>query len=181
MNVQNLQAMRGNVAMWYKAKWWILKKLFKNLGITAEGIYRSGQPGFIRRIAMYYIIKPKTRINLAYAPRYSKLSFDPRYDPQDVAEKKFLEKRGVKVLTYTWGAGGPLNWKEVYQVAWALDLEEHPIWIGCEGGRDRTGGAVAYWKRTRGFSWSQIIEDFVKHGIPAEPWLEFVFGERPKN
>jgi len=147
--------------------WWILNYLFKNLGKAGDGIYRSGQPGFIRRRIMYWIIKPKTRINLAYSPNH---------DHQDDAEKEFLEKNGVKVYTYTWSSGGPdKKVGEVLEVCSLLSSAAQPIWIGCEGGKDRTGGVIGYWKRTKGEFWGEIVKDFQTFGMPAEGWLTFIF------
>ena len=157
--------------------WWILKELFKNLGKVnllgkASEVYRSGQPGFIRRRIMYWIIKPKTRINIAYSPNY---------DKQDAPERDFLEKKGVKFYGYAWSAGGPLDKKEeVMEVVNLLDTAPRPIWIGCEGGKDRTGGIIGYWKRTKGELWGDIIEDFQKYGLPAEGWLNLVFRREPQ-
>lgn len=148
--------------------WWLGRKFLKNLGKAGDGIYRSGQPGFIRRRIMYWILKPKTRINLAYSPQT---------DKQDADEREFLLSKGVEVDVFTWSAGGATKPAEVLLVYQLLLTAPMPIWIGCEGGKDRTGGIIAFWKKTTGCTLEEIITDFSIHGIPAEGWLRFVFGE----
>jgi len=144
---------------------WILKKLFKNFGEAAPGIFRSGQPGFIRRWIMYRLMKFKSVINLAWNPQ----------DPQDEDELKFCAKRGIPYFPFKWGAAGPADWKEIW---YAHDIIEHcekPVWIHCEGGKDRTGGLIAFWKVNHNYTMDEIFEDFQTYKYPAWQWIKYPF------
>ena len=152
--------------------WWILKKLFKNLGRVTPEIYRSGQPGIFRLFVMLLIMRPKTRINLAYSPHL---------DGQDPREKKILDWLGIKYYAFAWGAAGPPNWSELDWVANLIDSSEKPVWIGCEGGKDRTGGLISHWQKRHGYSWRDIIEQMREHKVPAEPWLVHLFETSVKS
>jgi len=152
--------------------WWILKKLFKNLGRVTPEIYRSGQPGIFRLFVMLLIMRPKTRINLAYSPHL---------DEQDPREKKILDWLGIKYYAFAWGAAGPPNWSELDWVANLIDSSEKPVWIGCEGGLDRTGGLIARWKQCHGYQLEEIFLDWKYHGIPAWPWVEYLFIKKWEN
>jgi|SRR4030067_580284 len=144
---------------------WLFRKLLKNLGKTPFG-YRSGQPGLLRLFIMLLIMRPKSRINLAFADEK---------DPQDPREKRILEWFGITYYGFAWGAGGPKDWEEVEEVCDLIDSLPRPVWVGCEGGKDRTGGLVARWKQRNGYDYNSIFSDFGMHKYPAWPWIRYLF------
>jgi len=161
-----------------KIFWWIFKKLFKNFGrVEPYEIYRSGQPGLIRLWVLHRLFHFGAVINLAHSPLH---------DDQDQKEFKFFDSKGVKYHSYVWGAGGPLDWKEVGEVVdllveyqGLLNNSSIPVWIHCEGGKDRTGGVISMFRRKSGYGWWIILKDFERHRVPCEPWLAYLFN-RPK-
>lgn len=146
---------------------WLVKKLFKNFGIVTKDIYRSGQPGFIRRWIMYKLYPYRSVINVAYS----------QTDKQDADETRFCLKRKINYVAISWGAGGPLTMDLLKATSEFIDDMPKPIWIHCEGGKDRTGGLVAYWKKHNGYNWENIINDFRIHKVPANGWLVALFEE----
>jgi len=145
---------------------WIIRKAFKNFGkVKGLDVYRSGQPDLFRVKLLHKLYKFKTVVNLAYSPDY---------DPQDDPEAKYFKQHDVTYLYYRWGAGGPPTPEAVPEVVRLMINMKAPLWIHCEGGKDRTGGLVAYLQRTCGSPWDDVVEQWCLYGIPAPEWIEFV-------
>src|SRR4030042_2149839 len=142
---------------------WCFRKFLKNFGVVEKNsIYRSGQPGWIRRAIIYYFYPFKSVINLAWAPNT---------DCQDNDEKIFCTKRGIKYCSFLWGAGGPISKEEMLKAYELMIKLDKPIWVHCEGGKDRTGGLIAFWKKQQGYSFDNMFEDFEVHKYPAWRWI----------
>ena len=143
---------------------WILKKLLKNVGQVGI-IIRSGQPGFVHRWLIYKIFKFRSVINLAHAPIT---------DKQDNSELKFCKRRNIPYYGYSFGAGGPQPYESLAQTILGLiGTLPGPVWIHCEGGKDRTGGIVMRWMLNSGYSLESVIEQARKYKVPAEGWLRW--------
>jgi hypothetical protein len=146
---------------------WILKKLFKNYGRVGF-IIRSGQPGIIRLYIMYWLFGFKSVINLANSPKT---------DKHDLQEYHFCFKRRIPYLGYTFGAGGPQPLEDLANKIVDILIDSStmpkPIWIHCEGGKDRTGGIVMRWMLKNGYTLEKVIQQAVKHKVPAEGWLKW--------
>ena len=142
----------------------LLKKLLKNLG-RVDGILRSGQPGWFRLRILYWLFSFKSVINLAHSPAT---------DKEDLKEIKFCNKRGIEVHTYGFGAGGPRPFEEeADKIIDIIDVLPKPVWIHCEGGKDRTGGIVMRWMIKKGYSLESVFGQAYTHKVPAEGWLKW--------
>ena len=147
---------------------WILKKLFKNFGRVGP-IIRSGQPGSIRLWFMFKLFKFGSVINLAWAPGY---------DKDDSNEMTFFFKRHIPYWIYTFGAGGPQPYEHsALEIIDLIDTLPKPVWIHCEGGKDRTGGIVMRWMLKKGYSLEGVFEQVRQHKVPAEGWLVWAMKE----
>jgi protein tyrosine/serine phosphatase len=148
--------------------------LFKNMGVEKIVpanivVVRSGQPGFIRRWIIYKLTKFKSIINLA----------DSTKDDQDSAEKKWAESKGFPYKGFSWGAGGPpANYDEVNRAVNLAHTLPGPVWIHCEGGKDRTGGFVGIMQARVGISFEKISKDWEPwYGTPAPGWVKAIKAE----
>jgi putative flippase GtrA len=141
---------------------WVTRRLFHNFGLVTKDIQRSGQPRPFFLWLHYELFPFKTVINLAWEPEKS---------PDQISEKRFCEERNIDYYNFSWSAGGPQNWGEVDKVIEIIDHCEKPVWIHCKGGKDRTGGLIALWKRKKNYPLAMIFQDFEKHRKPASPWI----------
>ncbi len=142
------------------------RKLLRNFGLVTKDIQRSGQP-IAPVLWLHYELFPfKSVINLAWEPNKSK---------EQIYEKKFCEARNVDYYTFSWGAGGLKDWGEVDKAMEIMDTCRKPVWIHCMGGKDRTGGLVALWKKKKGWPMRLIFKDFDKYRIPAFRWVQQLF------
>ena len=64
-------------------------------------------------------------------------------DIQDHFEAKFCKLLKIKYITF-YTIGPEYQFEEAYK---ALLECEKPVLVHCEGGKDRTGGLIAYYKR----------------------------------
>lgn len=151
---------------------WIIKKLLHNFGLVTRDIQRSGQPGPARLWLHYNLFPFKSVINLAWEPEKSK---------DQVYERKFCEERSIDYYEFSWNAGGPKDWEEVDRIIEIVDSCKKPVWIHCKGGKDRTGGLVAIWKKKKGYPMGQIFRDFQTHEIPAFTWVRQLFCGNPSD
>ena len=147
---------------------WTVKKLLYNFGWVTQDIQRSGQTGMIGLRFHYWLFPFKSVINLAWEPEKSE---------DQVFEKNFCGKRNIGFYNFSWNPGRPKDWREVDRVIEIIDKCQKPVWIHCKGGKDRTGGLVAIWKKGKGYPMGLIFEDFQKHGIPAYPWVQELLKE----
>jgi protein tyrosine phosphatase (PTP) superfamily phosphohydrolase (DUF442 family) len=147
---------------------WTIKKLLYNFGLVAQDIQRSGQPSPPVLWLHYELFPFKSVINLAW---------EPEKNQDQVHEKQFCEKRNINYYNFSWNAGGPKDWREVDRVIEIIDRCEKPVWIHCKGGKDRTGGLVAMWKKKKGYPMNLIFRDFQTHEIPAFPWVQKLLRE----
>lgn len=152
-----------------------LRKLLSNVGAVDEEqtIFRSGQPkSHIKFLAVYNLLKFHTVINLAWSPKT---------DDDDNRERDFCLKNSIAYHGFTWGAGIPDDpkwdwvWAELESIVKLIDLARKPVWIHCEGGKDRTGGLVAVWKLRHGYPLDNICADFCKHGMPNVSWINYLW------
>jgi hypothetical protein len=151
---------------------WIIKKLLHNFGLVTKDIQRSGQPSPPVLWLHYGLFPFKSVINLAWEPEKSK---------DQVFEKKFCEERKIDYYNFSWNAGRPKDWGEVDKVIRIIDSCKKPVWIHCKGGKDRTGGLVAIWKKKKGYPMGLIFRDFQAHEIPAFTWVQQLFCGSPSN
>ena len=150
----------------------IIRRLLHNFGLVTKDIQRSGQPSPVVLWLHYELFPFKSVINLAWEPEKSK---------DQVFEKKFCEKRDIDYYNFSWNAGGPKDWGEVDKVMRIIDRCKKPVWIHCKGGKDRTGGLVAIWKKEKGYPMGLIFRDFQTYEIPAFTWVQQLFLENPSN
>ena len=143
---------------------WLIAKLFGNIGKVNGDIWRSGQSWILYPI--WLCLGLKTIINVATSPD----------DPQDPFEERFC--RWFKIKYYHFDNLGPkYNFRAVYHTL--LDCKK-PCLVHCERGKDRTGGLIAYYKlKEMNADYSDIIRDWMIHGIPDEGWLKFIFNAFP--
>jgi hypothetical protein len=156
-----------------------MRKTLKNVGYVdaKKTIIRSGQPeNTLKFQALYKLFPFKTVINLAWSPAT---------DDDDSRERKFCIENGIAYYKFKWGAGVPLTekyanfWNVEYpEVVKLIDEVEKPLWIHCEGGRDRTGGLVAGWKLKHGYKLDEIFSDFCKYGMPNYTWLHNLWAKK---
>jgi len=144
------------------------RKLLYNFGLVTRDIQRSGQPSRAVLWLHYELFPFKSVINLAWEPEKS---------GDQVFEKRFCEKRNIDYYHFSWDAGGPKDWREVDRVIEIIGKCQKPVWIHCKGGKDRTGGLVAIWKKKKGYPMGLIFEDFKTYGIPAVTWVQQLFGK----
>jgi hypothetical protein len=159
-----LQAQTENILVkWFRE---INKTLLHNFGFVTRDIQRSGQPGPAALWLHYELFPFKSVINLAWEPETSK---------DQIFEKKFCEKRHIDYYVFSWNAAGPKDWREVDRVIEIMDKCQKPVWIHCKGGKDRTGGLVAIWKKEKGYPMVLIFEDFETYRMPAFTWIQRLF------
>jgi hypothetical protein len=152
------------------AKWfdWTIKKLLHNFGLVTQDIQRSGQPKAIGLWLHYWLFPFRSVINLGWEPGYRQ---DQEY------EIKFCRDRDIDYHRFSWNAAGPADWREVDKVIEIIDSCKKPVWIHCRGGKDRTGGLLAIWKKRKGYSMGLIFRDFEKYQIPAFSWVQRLLRE----
>jgi hypothetical protein len=153
-----------------------LRKLLSNVGYAdkKQTIIRSGQPKSLLKLKTFYKLFPfKTVINLAWSPGT---------DDDDRDEYRFCLDNNIVYHKFTWGASVPHTakyekfWLEEFPLTVKLiDTVKKPLWIHCEGGRDRTGGLVAAWKLVHNYKLMEVFDDFHKYGMPDEQWLYELF------
>lgn len=147
-------------------KKWILR-IFSNFGIVSEGrIYRSGQ-GWMMLLFIIPFLRLDTIINLSYKPLA---------DKQDRFEKWLCKIFKIEYITFTTIAPNT----DDFQIAYLRLVENwshgKKVLVHCEGGKDRTGGLIAYFKlKYWNAPWCDILDDFYFYGIPDEGWLDFIF------
>ncbi len=164
------QAKNQNVLIvWFDKS---IQRLFSNFGLVTKDIQRSGQPSPVLLWLHYKLFPFRSVINLAWEPDKSQ---------DQVFEKRFCEKRKIDYYTFSWEAGGPKNWKEVDRAIEIIDGCKKPVWIHCKGGKDRTGGLVALWKKEKGYPMDLILRDFEVHRIPASTWVRQLFERAPSD
>jgi hypothetical protein len=144
----------------------ICRKLLHNFGFVTKDIQRSGQPSPATLWLHYELFPFKSVINLAWEPDKSE---------DQIFEKKFCEKKNIDYYNFSWKAGGPKDWREVARVIKIIDKCQKPVWIHCKGGKDRTGGLVAIWKKEKGYPMGLIFEDFETYRMPAFTWIQRLF------
>ncbi len=161
-----LQAKDENILIqWFNG---VIRRLLHNFGLVTREIQRSGQPSPAILWLHYELFPFRSVINLAWEPETSK---DQAY------ERKFCEERNIDYYHFSWNAGGPKDWGEVDRVIQVIDNCKKPVWIHCKGGKDRTGGLMAIWKKRKGYPMDLILRDFEAHRIPASTWVEQLFRE----
>jgi len=149
-----------------------MRRLFHNFGLVTKEIQRSGQPSPAILWLHHKLFPFNSVINLAWEPDKSK---------HQVYERKFCEERKIEYYNFAWNAGGLKDWGEVDRVIEIIDHCKKPVWIHCQGGKDRTGGLVAIWKKKKGYPTSLIFRDFEVYRIPAFTWVEQLFRESPSE
>jgi protein tyrosine phosphatase (PTP) superfamily phosphohydrolase (DUF442 family) len=165
-----LQSKSENISVkWFRE---ISRKSLHNFGLVTRDIQRSGQPSPVVLWLHYELFPFKSVINLAWEPEKSK---------DQAFEKKFCEKKKIDYYHFSWDAGGPKDWREVDRVIEIMEKCQKPVWIHCKGGKDRTGGLVAIWKKGKGYPMGLIFEDFKTYGIPAFTWVHQLFCKNPLN
>jgi hypothetical protein len=144
---------------------WAIKKFFGNFG--DYGTYqRSGQRGMIKLWLHYWLYPFKSVINLAWSPET---------DSQDMKESWFCTKRGIPYVHCRWSPVGPPNWEEFEEVVGSIDELPKPVWVHCEGGKDRTGGLIAGYMKKKSYTFNEIFAQFEEHKYPAWPWIAHLF------
>lgn len=139
---------------------WLISRILGNLGYVGSGIWRSAQRWYLYPI--WALLGLKTIINVAASER----------DPQDRFERKFCKWFGINYVAFD-NLGPTYNFDEAYK---SLQECEKPVLVHCEGGRDRTGGLLAVYKReVLGSTFTGIVEDWPIYGTPDEGWLIFLF------
>ncbi len=164
------QAKDQNILMVWFGK--VIQRVLSNFGLVTKDIQRSGQPGPAFLWLHYQLFPFKSVINLAWEPEKSR---------DQVTEKRFCDKRKIDYYTFSWEAGGPTTWKEVDRAIEIIDGCKKPVWIHCKGGKDRTGGLVALWKKKKGYPMDLILRDFEAYRIPASPWVRQLFESTPSD
>ena len=140
---------------------WIIATLFGNLGKVCDGIWRSGQSWILYPIWLFLGLK--TIINL---------SSKPEKDYQDIFERWFCRWRDIELIEFN-TISPDYKFDEAYD---ALKKAKQPVLVHCEGGKDRSGGLIAVYKReVLGQTLTEIVEDWPIHEIPGEAWLIFLF------
>ena len=142
---------------------WIIAQILGNIGYVSDGIWRSAQRWYLYLFLPF--LRLKTIINLATSPEK---------DKQDRFEEKFCKLFKIKYISYD--TVGP---KYNFDAAFSELLNcSRPVLVHCEGGKDRTGGLIAYYRRkVLGHNWEDIIKDWKIYGIPGEDWLKFLFDD----
>jgi hypothetical protein len=165
-----LQAKDENILVkWFNG---IMKRLLHNFGLVTKDIQRSGQSTPVVLWLHYQLFPFKSVINLAWEPEKSK---------DQVFEREFCEKRKINYYDFSWNAGGPKDSGEIDKVIGIIDSCKKPVWIHCKGGKDRTGGLVAIWKKEKGYPMGLIFRDFQTYEIPAFTWVQLLFCGSPSN
>jgi hypothetical protein len=148
---------------------WTIRKLLNNFGLVTKDIQRSGQPSPVVLWLHHKLFPFKSVINLAWEPEKRK---------DQVYERQLCEERNIDYYKFSWNPGGPKDWGEVDKVIGIIDSCRKPVWIHCKGGKDRTGGLVAIWKKRKGYRMELIFRDFEKYGMPAFTWIRQLFLRR---
>jgi len=153
-----------------------LRKLLSNVGYADKKhtIIRSGQPKSELKLKTFYKLFPfEAVINLAWSPGT---------DDDDRDEYRLCMDKGIDYYRFAWGASVPHTakyekfWLETFpSTVQLIDTVKKPLWIHCEGGRDRTGGLIAAWKLKHNYKLVDIFGDFCKYGMPDEEWLYELF------
>jgi hypothetical protein len=150
---------------------WILKKIFGNFGQIANGqIQRSGQPILFWLKVRYYFFPFKSVINMAWRPKY---------DSDDAKEMAWCQSKGIEYVSFNFGAGGPQPYEHLADMALEhVDKLPKPLWIHCEGGKDRTGGLVIRWMLKSGYGLWDVVNQCRLYKVPSEGWLKWGLEER---
>jgi hypothetical protein len=159
----------NNLIKWFRG---INKILLRNFGFVTKDIQRSGQPWPVVLWLHYELFPFKSVINVGW---------EPEKFADQIFEKRFCEKRNIDFYHYSWTAGGPKDWREVDRVIEIIDKCRKPVWIHCRGGKDRTGGLVAIWKKGKGYPMDLIFEDFQTYRMPFYTWIQRLFSENLSN
>ena len=61
-----------------------------------------------------------------------------------------------------------------------IETCKKPVWIHCMGGKDRTGGLLAIWKKDKGYPMDLIFRDFEIYQVPAFTWVQQLFLDTKK-
>ena len=132
-------------------------------------VLRSGWLRGWRRDWIYGHVQFKTIVNLASVPGKGR----------DRREAKWAKERGIKVVNYSWGSGGPPDDLGEPKIVARLIIEgitmQRPIWVHCVAGKDRTGALIAIMQQMRGASWTEVWDTWKKFGIPNHGWVEYVW------
>jgi len=147
---------------------WTIRKLLRNFGLVTHDIQRSGHTGMIGLWLHEWLFPFKSVINLAW---------DPEIHKEQAYELRFCKNRNIDYYKFGWKGGGPKDWSEVDHVMEIIDNCKKPVWVHCGGGKDRTGGLLALWKRRKGYPIELIFRDFETYGIPAFPWVQKLLRE----
>jgi hypothetical protein len=150
---------------------WLKRTLLRNLG-QWNGVIRSGQGGAFHRWAIWLLYRPCAVFNLA---------FSPSHDRQDAPEMAFFKTRGVSYFGYAWGASGPHDEQEILGLASLVSTMPKPVWVHCEGGRDRTGGLVGLLRAMAGDCLEAICADWCLYGTPNSGWIRFIVEQAVKG
>lgn len=137
---------------------WLIAKIFGNLGYVGNGVWRSAQRWYLYPI--YLILGIKTIVNVSFSDEW-----------EDRFEKWFCGKFGIELIPFD-NLGPKYNFEDAFKAV--KECERKPLVIHCQGGRDRTAGIVAVYKReVMMTSLTDIVEDFPTYGTPGENWLLF--------
>ena len=165
-----LQARSENILVkWFKE---INRRLLRNFGFVTKDIQRSGQPKPAILWLHYELFPFKSVINLAW---------EPEKDERQPFEREFCEKRNIDYYNFSWDAHGPKDWSEVDRVIELIDKCQKPVWIHCIGGKDRTGGLLAIWKKKKGYPMDLIVGDFLTYGNPRFNRIQQIIFENPSD
>ncbi|KKL49580.1 hypothetical protein LCGC14_2314080 [marine sediment metagenome] len=146
---------------------WYWRLLFRRAEWMPEfQVLRSGWLRGWRRNWIYDHVQFKTIVNLASVPEKAR----------DRREAKWADERGIGIVHYSWGSGGPPNDLEEPKLAarWILRDLQRPIWVHCVAGKDRTGALIAIMQLQSGASWRKVWDTWKKFGIPNPGWVNYV-------
>jgi hypothetical protein len=137
----------------------------RNFGVVevAPGIYRGGQPNDFGRDFIEGVYGFGTVINLAW-----------RDSPEDLAERRWFEDRGVAYHRFEWQPDGPPAQVEIDRVMALVETSTKPVYIHCIGGKDRTGGMIGTIELERGRTLDSIRGDWKRYGLPSAGWRAYL-------
>ena len=147
---------------------WYWRWAFRNAEWLPEfQVLRSGWLRGWRRDWIYEHVQFKTIVNLASVPGKGR----------DRREAKWAKERGIKVVNYSWGSGGPPDDPDEpnHAAYWVVKGFRRPIWIHCVAGKDRTGALIAIMQQMRGAKWDEILATWKKFGKPNPGWVDYVW------